>query len=415
MFDFFKKKAPPEPAPAAPAAPILPRVASGDQLFSIALFHELKKIDPGNLFFSPYSIATALTLVHAGASGRTAEEIETALGRPGAGDGLIEWAGKLSRELSTRSQPTAFEKNQMAHVEGAPADAFGCHLSTANAIWYQTGYPIEASYVETLRGRLGADVGDVDFATAPDDAVRIVNEWAAKATRDRIKEVLPPGLLQPLTRVVLANAIYFKARWQDPFVEGATRPEPFHLLDGSSVPVPTMHNGGLFASARDRELHALQLPYSGGKLAMVLLLPDAGTFEKVSKELNASHLEGLFAAMEPWQTELSLPKFRVESTFMLAAPLRALWIIRAFEKGDFSRVSQEPGFFLSEVLHKTFVDVDEKGTEAAAATAVIIVSKTAVSPRPEPDVHFDRPFVFAIRDVPTGSILFMGRVTNPAD
>jgi serpin B len=410
MFDFFKKKAPPEPAQ-PPSAPILPKVASGDQLFSVALFHELRKTASENLFFSPYSVAAALAMVHAGASGRTREEIENALGRPGAGDELVQAAGTLARALASRSEPTAAEKSRLAHAEGVTPDSFGCHLSIANAIWHQTGYPIEAEFVETLKGRLGAEIRDVDFAKAADEAVKVVNDWVAAATRDKIRNVLSPGLLHPMTRVLLANAIYFKARWEEPFFEGGTKPEPFHLLNGGAVPVPMMHNGGCFATARHRELQALQLPYSGGNLAMVVLLPDAGTFERVVKELNASHLEGLFAAMEPRQTQLSLPKFRVESSFMLAAPLRALWIIRAFEKGDFSRVSSEPGFFLSEVLHKTFVDVDEKGTEAAAVTMPMLAGSAL--PRDIVQFHVDRPFLFIIRDLPTGTPLFMGRVVDP--
>jgi serpin B len=410
MFDFFKKKAA-EPAPEAPAAPVLPKVASGDQLFSVALYHELQKIGPQNLFFSPYSIAAALSMVHAGASGRTREEIENALGRPGAGETLVEAAGKLARELAGRSEPTPAEKERLAHAEGVTPDSWGCHLSIANALWHQTGYPIEPSFVETLQSRLGSEIRAVDFAQAPDEAVTAINRWVAQATRDKIKDVLSSGRLHPMTRVLLANAIYFKARWQEPFVDGATRPEPFHLLSGSSVPVPMMHQGGRFASARHRELHALQLPYSGGKLSMIVLLPDKGKFEQVSRELNASHLEGVFAAMEPRQTQLSLPKFRVESTFMLAAPLRALWVIRAFEKGDFSRVSPEPGFFLSEVIHKTFVDVDEKGTEAAAVTLPMLAG--SAPPRELVQFHVDRPFLFVIRDLPTGTPLFMGRVVDP--
>jgi serpin B len=411
MFGFFKKKAPAEPAPEVPSVPILPLVASGDQMFSVALFHELKKVGPGNFFFSPYSIAAALTMVHAGASGRTREEIENALGRPDAGDALVEAAGKLARELASRSEPNAAEKSRLAHAEGVTPDSFGCHLALANAIWHQTGYPIEASFVDTLKDRLGAEVRDVDFAKAPEQAVKAVNDWVAKATRDKIKDVLSPGLLHPMTRVLLANAIYFKARWQEQFIDGLTRPEPFRLLDGGSAQVPMMHNGGHFAYARDRELQALQLPYSGGNLAMIVLLPDAGKFEKVVKELNGSHLEGLIAAMEPRQTQLSLPKFRVESAFMLASPLRALWIIRAFERGDFSRVSPEPGFFLSEVLHKTFVDVDEKGTEAAAVTIPMLAG--SAPPRDLVQFHVDRPFLFLIRDLPTGTPLFMGRVVDP--
>jgi serpin B len=413
MFGFFKKK------PAAerkaddppPLSPMPPKAASGDQKFSVALFHELAKAAPGNLFFSPYSVSTALAMVQAGASGRTREEIETALGYPGAGDALIEQAGKRALELAGRSAPTASEKNRLSRAEGVTPDSFGCHLSCANAIWHQTGYPVEAAFVEALRRRLGAEVRDVDFAKAPAEAVKIVNDWAAKATRDKIKDVLSPGLLHPMTRVLLANAIYFKARWEEEFHESGTQPKLFHLLNGSTDQVPMMHHGGCFPSVRDNEIHALQMNYSGGQVAMIILLPEPGKFEKVSKELDAGRLEGLMAAMSPSQTQLSMPKFRVESSFMLAAPLRALWIIRAFEKGDFSRISAEPGFFLSEVLHKTFVDVDEKGTEAAAVTIPMLAG--SAPPRDLVQFHVDRPFLFLIRDLPTGTPLFLGRVVDP--
>jgi len=412
MFGFFKKKAPPAP-PAEdvpPVDPIPPKPATGDQTFAVALYRELEKLGTGNLFFSPYSISTALTMVQAGASGRTREEIETALGHPGAGNGLIESAGRLSRELASRSEPTAFEKHRLAD-SGAASDSFGCHLTPANAIWHQTGYPIEAPFMEALKGQLGAEVRDVDFAKAPEEAVRIVNEWAAKATRGKIKDLLSPGVLHPMTRVLLANAIYFKARWEAEFQESCTRPEPFRLLNGTPVEVPRMHQGGYFSSARDPEIHALQMSYSGGAIAMIVLLPEPGKFQKVARELDAARLEGLLAAMKPQQTELSLPKFRVESSFLLAAPLRCLWIIRAFEKGDFSRVSSEPGFFLSEVLHKTFVEVDEKGTEAAAVTLPMMAG--SAPPQRLVRFHVDRPFLFVIRDLPTGTPLFMGSVVDP--
>jgi len=162
-----------------------------------------------------------MTMVQAGASGATRGEIETALGFPGAGDALIESAGKLSRELASRSEPTKYEKNLL---EDAPPDSFGCHLAPANAIWHQKGYPVQAAFVDSLRSRLGAEVQGVDFAGAMDDAVKTVNAWVAKATRDKIQNVLSPGLLSPLTRVLLANAIYFKARWASPFEEYFTKP-----------------------------------------------------------------------------------------------------------------------------------------------------------------------------------------------
>jgi serpin B len=211
--------------------------------------------------------------------------------------------------------------------------------------------------------------------------------------------------------VLLANAIYFKARWAEEFHEAGTRPQPFRLLNGTSVQVPMMRNGGVFSSARDPEIHALQMDYSGGKIGMVVLLPEPGKFEKVSRDLDAARLEGLIAAMNPQQTELSFPKFRVESSFMLSTPLRALRIVRAFQSGDFSRVSSEPGFFLSEVLHKTYVDVDEKGTEAAAVTMPMMAG--SAPPKRLVQFHVDRPFLFVIRDLPTGTPLFMGRVVDP--
>jgi len=241
--------------------------------------------------------------------------------------------------------------------------------------------------------------------------VRIVNEWAAKATRDKIKEVLTRDALHPLTRVLLANAIYFKARWEEQFQEYATQPKPFRLLDGSSVQVPMMHNGGYFLSARDPELQALQMSYSGGTIAMIVLLPDSGKFEKVAKELDAARLEGLIGAMTSQQTSLSMPKFRVESTFMLSSALKTLGMGKAFESGDFSRISTEPGFALSEVIHKTYVDVDEKGTEAAAVTMPMMAG--SAPPKRIVEFHVDRPFLFLIRDLPTGTPLFVGRVVDP--
>jgi serpin B len=292
------------------------------------------------------------------------------------------------------------------------ANTFGCHLSVANAMWRQKGCAVRPEFIETLSSRLGAVVGEADFSGAPAEAVKAVNEWAAKATRDKIRDVLQEKQLDPRTRVLLANAIYFKARWGHEFSEGVTRPAPFRLLDGQRVHVPTMHDMGYRSTARDGNLHALLLPYTGEALAMIVLLPDEGKLEQVERETDAARVDRLLQSMKSQQTELAMPKFRVESMFLLRAPLQALGLATAFTpQADFSGISGEPGFALSEVIHKTFVDVNERGTEAAAVT----VPMAAGSAPPKKVVEFraDRPFLFAIRDLPTKTTLFMGRVVDP--
>jgi serpin B len=409
MFGFFKKKPPPEPPPPPPVK-VVPVAPTGDQKFAASIYPLLAG-KPGNAFFSPYSIAAALTMVQAGASGSARSEIEAALGQAGAGDKLIETAGALARELASRSEPTPYEKNQAEHA-GASPDQFGCHLTVANAIWHQTGYAIRPEFVDALRSRLSAEVRDADFAGDAEGARGKVNGWAAQATRDKIREVLAQGSLAPLTRVILANAIYFKARWEHEFQEMWTKPAPFTLLGGSRVDVPMMHQGGHFKSVRDGDLQALEMPYTGGKISMVVFLPDAGKFEQEEKALDAGRLEGMIRAMTSQQTELAVPKFRVESSFMLKESLGSLGIRSAFGPGaDFTRVSSEPGFGLSEMVHKTYVDVNERGTEAAAVT--IAMAAGSAPPRRVVDFRCDRPFLFVIRDLPTGTPLFMGRVVDP--
>jgi serpin B len=376
-------------------------------MFEFELYRRLSG-PPGNLFFSPYSVAAALALVHAGADGATRRELEATLGQADP----VGTFGTLGQELASRSQPTEREKSHLEWMKDAPPDTFGCHLSLANAVWRQAGYPVHPEFAKTLRSRLAADVREADFQRAPAEAVKAVNAWAAQATRDRIRELLQEKQLDAQTRVLLANAVYFKARWEHEFSEGVTRPAPFHLLDGSRIHVPTMHDMGYRPSARDGAIQALQLPYTGGALAMVLLLPDAGKLEEVERELDASRIDRLLQSMKNQQTELAMPKFRVESSFLLKSTLQAMGLATAFTaQADFSRLSPEPGFALTEVIHKTFVDVNERGTEAAAVT----VPMAAGSAPPKKVVEFrvDRPFLFVIRDLPTRTTVFMGRVIDP--
>jgi serpin B len=376
-------------------------------MFSTDLYHHLSK-PPGNLFFSPYSIGAALALVHAGADGAVRRELEDLLGDADP----VRSYGTLGRELARRSEPSPRDRQHLQWMKDVPAEAFGCHLSVANAMWRQKGYAVRPEFVEVLRSRFGAEVGEADFTGQPAEAVRAVNEWAGRATRDKIRQILQEKQLDPETRVILANAIYFKARWGTEFSEGATRPAPFRLLNGRTVQVPTMHSLGPRSTAREGNLQALTLPYTGEALAMMVILPDPGKFDQVERELDGTRLERLAGAMRSDSTEVALPRFRVESSFMLGAPLRDLGLKTAFSsRADFSRISPEPGFALGEVLHKTFVDVNEKGTEAAAVT----VPMMAGSAPPQKKVEFraDRPFLFVIRDLPTSTLLFMGRVADP--
>jgi serpin B len=353
--------------------------------------------DRGNLFFSPYSISAALAMIQVGASGATRAEIETAMGHTETGERLIEAFSELQRVLATRAQSGPW------------------NLSLANALWVQTGYPVNPAFVETLRNRLGADMKNADFGGAPSEAARGVNEWVDGATRGKIREILSESQLDPLTRMILANAIYFKAPWLSQFPEGATKREPFHRLDGRSVHVLMMHDTTYRRYARGDGFQALELPYGNDFVLMLLILPDEGQFERVERELDVGSVTELTRIARPIEVALALPRFRIASSFTLREPLTRIGIKLAFTPGaDFTPISTEPGFALGDVLHKTVVEVDERGTEAAAVTAAVTLGASPFEPPKPIEYRVDRPFLFLIQDKPTGTILFMGRVLDPS-
>ena len=364
------------------------------EAFAIGLYRRLAA-SPGNFALSPYSIASALCMAHAGARGRTRDEIEAALGATG-GD-LVAVFGGLGRELRRLGEAVPHARFQ---------------LRTANSLWHQTGYSIDAGLVEKLSHELGAQVVAADFGARPDEAVRSLNAWVVEATEGRIPTIA--SQLGPLTRVILPNAIYFKSRWQWQFEVEATQPAPFHLLDGRRVDVPTMHHEAHYGYARRSGIQAVRLPYSNDWFACTILLPDEGRLEAAERELDARLLLDLVGLREGYrELRLWLPRFRVESTAGLRPHCEALGIVDAFgPRADFSGISSEPGFALSDLLHRAFVDVDEQGTEAAAATMAFATGAPLRPPQPS-EVRVDRPFLFVISDRPTGSILFMGRVVDP--
>ena len=254
-----------------------------------------------------------------------------------------------------------------------------------------------------------------DSPTAPEPARQAINQWVSDQTKDKIKDLIPAGAITPDTRLVLANAIYFYAKWLHPFDGSLTQPGGFNLLDGTTITVPMMSLGevtGLPYMA-GQGYQAVELPYAGGKVALTLIVPDAGRFAQVRAALTASQLETLWGSLETKQVQLSLPKFKYESSFSLGKTLGQLGMPDALTPGvaDFSGMDGTRDLFISDILHKAVVAVDEEGTEAAAATAVVV----GITAMPVIDVQLtvDRPFIFVIRDTQSGAMLFMGQVLNP--
>jgi serpin B len=367
-----------------------PRTAA----FTMALYRELAA-EPGNLFVSPYSVAMTLAMAHTGAAGKTRQEIETALGLGGAG--LIDTFSALARE-HTRLGRAIPEADFQTFV--------------ANALWCQTGYPIVPGFVGKLRDALGAEVAQADFERHGGEAADRINAWVAGATRGKISQIVSD--LDPLTRVLLVNAIYFKSRWAQQFEPEDTKDEPFWLLDGRSVDVPMMHTTAWYDYGRVGSAEALRLAYGNDWFSMIVLVPEEGKLASVEQELDASFLERLRDVLENEEVDLALPRFRVESSFRLRAALEQLGLAATFQptEADFSGISAEPGFSVSDVLHRTFVNVDEEGTEAAAATAMAFAG-AALDPPPPRVFRVDRPFLFLIWIEPTRTVLFMGRVVDP--
>ncbi|MCJ7706568.1 MAG: serpin family protein, partial [Anaerolineales bacterium] len=241
-----------------------------------------------------------------------------------------------------------------------------------------------------------------------------INDWVSEETEERIQDLIPEGVIDTLTRLVLANAIYFKASWSEQFDEGGTRPQDFHLLDGSAVSVPMMHQTATFRYGESQGVQAVELPYVGGEVAMLILMPQEGGFESFESSLTPEVLQSLIASMESRQLALGMPKYEIRSSFGLAPALAELGMSTAFgSEADFSGIDGTRELYISDVVHQAFVSVDEAGTEAAAATAVIF-GLTAMPMAPL-ELTLDRPFDFFLRDVHTGAILFAGRLVNPAE
>ncbi len=378
----------------------LTTLVDGNTTFTLDLYQELKGED-GNIFYSPYSLSVALAMTYAGARGETEQQMAEALSFYLSHDRLHPAFNYLEQELASRG-------------EGAEGkDEEGFRLNIVNDIWGQRDFTFLASFLDTMAENYGAGLRILDFINAPEAARIAINNYISEQTEEKIKDLIPEGVIDPMTRLVLTNAIYFNAAWLYPFSEEMTSDGIFHLLDGGEVTVPMMHQGESLGYTEGDNYQAVELKYDGEELSMVILLPESGQFENFEMSLDVELLNDIIDNLENQHVELTLPKWEYESSFMMKETLQAMGMPIAFTNAaDFSGMTGKRDLYIADVIHKSFVSVDEAGTEAAAASAVIM--KLTAMPTDVAVVTVDRPFIFLIRDIETGAVLFFGRVVNPA-
>ena len=388
-------------------------LVNGNSAFAFDLYRALC-VEDGNLFYSPYSISLALAMTYAGARGETERQM----------------AGTLHFLLPQDRLHPAFNDQdiRLASRAGDQQGDFdtGFRLNIANALWGQKGYEFVEEFLNVLSENYGAGVRPMAFMTMPEESRLTINDWVADRTEDRIKDLIPQGVINEFTRLVLTNAVYFNAKWRCTFDESSTLMRPFHLLDGGEVHVQMMMSEPeFFGYAKGEGYQAVDLPYVGGALSMTILLPDEGRFREFEKSINGVRVGRILEDIEAKLVELTMPRFEFKSQFMLVETLEKMGMPNAFDDrtSDFSGMDgtsclagDDPCLLISDVIHKAFVSVDEEGTEAAAVTAGLFFLNTAGVYEPQLiRVTVDRPFIFLIRDRATNTILFVGRMEKPEE
>jgi serpin B len=394
--------------------------ANATNQLGIDLHRQLARGDE-NLCLSPYSIQSALAMTFAGADGETRTEMARVLHFPNDGDAIHASFASLQRSLEEMATKTATIVEQ-SKKEGGPSEPIT--LSIANRLFAQSGYDFRDSLRELVKKFYGAPFETLDFKQNPEREREHINKWVADQTRDRIRDLIPANGLNEATRLVLANAIYLKAPWVNEFSDAFTKPKPFNVRGGKAVDVPMMQDLRKFGYAKRNGFTAVALPYSGSELQFLVLVPDQVNGLRVLESKLTAEMLAQCAKLETKRdVDLELPKFKFEPpTILLSDKLKMLGMKSAFDEpkgsANFERMAPRKSddyLAISEVFHKTFIAVDEKGTEAAAATAVAMIAKARMqSPPPPPiEVKVDRPFIYAIQHVPSGACLFIGRVTDP--
>jgi serpin B len=351
-----------------------------------------------NVFFSPWSLNSALAMTYEGARGKTADEMRS----------VLHFSGNDSlRRRSFSSLDRRINANDSGYV-----------LSTANALWVDDGFPLEGAYEDVVFAYYRGKAANLDFKGAPDDARQTINRWVEEKTAYRITELVPPGYISPLTRLVLTNAIYFNGTWVREFDISETREEDFFTADGSTVSVPMMRQldeDAKFNYLETGDMQMLQMAYKGGNLSLVILLPRGHDIALLERSLTVEKLAQWKKDKRKTRVDVYIPKFKISAEYFLKENLMNLGMPTAFTgMADFSGISPGRELFIDEVIHQAYVDVNETGTEAAA---FFFLSRTGSSGYEPPDVpvfRADHPFLFMIQDEETGCILFLGRVSDPS-
>jgi serine protease inhibitor len=383
------------PASAQPAATDI--VVTANTRFAFDLYGRLKSTG-GNLFFSPYSISTCLAMTWAGARGDTESQMAGVLHFSTVQTGLHSQFGTLQNQLNAVQ-----EKKAVA-------------LNIANGLWAQKDHSFLPAFLQIATRDYAAKVKQVDFSTDAESARKDINDWVSGKTADRIQNLIPSGALDAMTRLVLVNAIYFKGQWATQFKPSNTEPAPFETAPGQTSSAQFMNLTDNFGYAEADGLQLLELPYAGGDLSMVVLLPaETNSFKDFENGLSEEKLTGWLTQARKQKVNVFLPKFKLTQQFALADTLAAMGMTDAFSpSADFSGMDGVRDLYISTVIHKAFVEVNEEGTEAAAATGMVAVGMIAMQPAPLPVFRADHSFLFLIRDIHSGSILFLGRVADPS-
>ena len=369
-------------------------VIKANNQFAFSLYKELRN-DSENIFFSPYSISAALAMTYEGAKGKTAEEIQKIFDFP---------ADDISRRSSFAKIYNDLNKNENKY-----------DLSTANALWGQRNFSFEEEYIKTVKDYYAGKLENLDFKTEAEESRKIINKWIEQQTNNKITDMIPSGAIDSLTRLVITNAIYFKGDWLIEFDKKNTRDQDFKISEGSEIKVPMMGLRGEkaeFSYAETDDVQLIELLYQGEEISMLVILPKEGTLDDFEKSLDYEKLSELKNQLEKQRVDVYLPKFKFETKSMLKQALSGMGMPTAFsEYADFSGMTNQERLKIAEVIHQAYIDVNEEGTEAAAATAVVMKT-VSISPI-IPVFRADSPFIFLIQQKDTGNILFMGRVLNP--
>lgn len=376
----------------------LQTLVDGNNAFALDLYQTLRS-ESGNLILSPFSISLALAMTYAGAQGETETQMAD----------VLHFGSQEQTHPAFNALDLALEENPIV----LDKDQEPMQLSIANSVWSEQTFTFLPNFLDTLSVNYGAGVQLMDFINNPDPSRKIINQWVSDETKDKINNLLPENSVTSDTKMVLVNAIYFKADWLSPFDANDTYDSTFKLLDGSEVTVPMMGQHLYAPYFVGDGYTAVELPYAGESAVMTLLVPDEGHFAEIESQTDGAMLNQVLSNLTPADVTIRVPKFEYESSFNLSDALIRMGMPLAFDQdqADFSGMTDQQDLYISNVIHKAYVAVDEKGTEAAAATAVIMEGAGALMP--ENLLVIDRPFLFFIRDAETGQILFIGRVLNP--